>query len=132
MSLIFLATQLSAQTIDTVFVQGKTKKFVEGKFYLILFEKVDTLDVDGTKTQFSRSFYFDKKNRMISSVREYSNPSKPARGTQVVYSFWQNRLTKVTVTPSRKNCLECSSEYYFSGDSLSGKIERLFVMADPQ
>ncbi|RYZ45179.1 MAG: hypothetical protein EOP49_25675 [Sphingobacteriales bacterium] len=128
---VLFANRSDAQILDTVRVQGPARKFREDKNTLIIFETVDSTDANGAKAKFSRGFYFDKKRRTLSSVREYSNPSNPARGTQVVYNFGLNRLTKVSVTPSVKVCRNCSSEYYFSGDTLTSKSEKVYRSSDP-
>src|SRR5687767_3179823 len=87
MLLLFLGTYVGAQTLDTVRIVSKAKRFAPSKHILLMFELIDTVDASGKNTSMSRSYYFDQRNRSISSVREYYNPKKPARGTQVIYSF---------------------------------------------
>ena len=79
----------------------------------------------------SRSYYFDERNRRISSVREYYNPNKPKKGTQVIYSFGVNKLTAVTVIPPKSKCANCASRYYYSNDSLSSKEEGVYTNTNP-
>ena len=93
MLLLSVGTYLGAQTLDTVRIVSKAKKFAPSKHILLMFELIDTVDASGKNTAMSRSYYFDERNRKISSIREYYNPKKPAKGTQVIYSFGGNRLT---------------------------------------
>jgi hypothetical protein len=129
--LLIASPSLEAQLLDTVRIVHKPPKFKARKHILMRFEKLDTIDVRGQTITISRSYYFDKKQRMISSVRQYDNPKKPANGTQVIYSFAKNHLTAVIVIPPRKTCLNCASEYYFSGDTLFTKRERVYKSPDP-
>ena len=117
--------------MDTVFIVQKARKFKPREHILLMFELLDTLDASGQKFTMSRSYYFDKQNRTISSVREYHNPRKPEKGTQVIYSFAQNKLTAVTVNPPRSTCRNCATQYYFSNDSLSSKKENHYTNSDP-
>lgn len=130
--LITVVTSLSAQTMDTVQIVQKARKFKAGEHILLMFELLDTLNSSGRNVTISRSYYFGKKQRMISSIREYDNPKKPERGTQVIYSFAANKLTAVTVIPPKSTCTSCASEYYFSGDTLLTKNERIYTHFDPE
>ena len=123
MLLLSVGTYVGAQTLDTVRIVSKAKKFAPSKHILLMFELIDTVDASGKNTAMSRSYYFDERNRKISSVREYYNPRKPAKGTQVIYSFGVNKLTAVTVIPPKFTCRNCASRYYYSNDSLSSKEE---------
>jgi hypothetical protein len=121
--LLSLGTFAGAQTMDTVVLVSKAKRFAPSQHILLMFELVDTIDATGAKATVSRSYYFDKRTRMISSVREYSNPGKPEKGTQVIYSFGGNKLSAVTVIPPRSTCRNCESKYYYFNDALSSKQE---------
>src|SRR5215203_7038783 len=102
--LLAAATYAGAQTMDTVLIVKKARNFKPGEHILLMFEVLDTVDIAGKKSSMSRSYYFDKQNRTISSVREYHNPEKPDKGTQVIYSFGANKLTAVTVIPPKSTC----------------------------
>lgn len=128
--LLIVATYAGAQTLDTVTVVSKAKKFKPGESILLMFELRDTVDVEGKKITMSRAYYFDKRNRMLSSVREYDNPKKPEKGTQVIYSFGANKLTSVTVIPSKSTCRNCTSRYYYFNDSLTSKQENDYTKAN--
>jgi hypothetical protein len=131
--LLFMAgTYLSAQPMDTVHIVQKARKFKSREHILLVFEVLDTLDAMGSKVTISRSFYFDEKQRMISSVREYDSPKRPAKGTQLIYTFVKNQLAVVTVTPPKSSCKNCASVYYFSGDTLLTKRESVYTNADPE
>ncbi len=121
--LLFLAagTYAGAQTMDTVVLVSKAKKFTPRNHIFLMFELVDTVDVPGNKVTLSRSYYFDERSRKISSVREYFNPKKPEKGTQVIYSFGANKLSAVTVIPPRSECRNCETRYYFANDTLLSK-----------
>ena len=129
--LLTIGTYLHAQTMDTVLIVKKARKFKPREHILLMFELLDTLDATGKKISMSRSYYFDKQQRKISSVREYDNPRKPERGTQVVYSFSANKLTAVTVIPSRSTCRNCASQYYYYNDSLMSKQENHYKNPNP-
>lgn len=129
--LLTVGNSVSAQTMDTVLIVQKARKFNARQHILLMFELLDTVDAFGKNVTLSRSYYFDKKQRMISSVRQYENPRKPERGTQVIYSFAANKLTAVTVIPSKSTCTDCASEYHFSGDTLLTKKEGIYTHADP-
>src|SRR5687767_11029937 len=120
-----------AQTMDTVVLVSKAKRFTPGEHIFLMFELADTVDVSGKNVTISRAYYFDKKNRTLSSVRESSNPEKPEKGTQVIYSFSANRLTAVTVIPAKSICRNCTARYYFSNDSLLSKQENGYTSVNP-
>ena len=121
--LIAVGLFAGAQTMDTVRIVSKAKKFKPSEHILLMFEVVDTVDASGSKMPMSRSYYFSERNRTIGSVREYHNPKKPEKGTQVIYTFGANKLSAVTVIPPRSTCRNCASRYYFSNDSLVSKQE---------
>ena len=122
-----MGTYADAQVLDTVRIVSKARKFAPSKHILLMFEVIDTVDASGKNTTMSRSYYFDERNRKISSIREYYNPKKPAKGMQVIYSFGGNRLTAVTVIPPKSTCRNCASRYYYSNDSLSSKQENSYT-----
>lgn len=124
-------TYVSAQTMDTVLIVKKARKFKPGKHILLMFEIKDTVDASNNNITMSRSYYFDKQNRMISSVREYDNPRKPERAKQVIYSFAKNKLTAVTIIPPKSTCRNCATRYYYSNDSLLSKQENPYSNANP-
>ncbi len=126
-----LGTYLGAQTLDTVFIVTKAKRFTPGKHILLSFELMDTVDATGKNVTLSRSYYFDKRNRTISSVRENHNPKEPKKGTQVIYSFGANKLASVTVIPPRSTCRNCETRYYYAADSLLMKKENSHTNSDP-
>ena len=128
--LLTIGTYISAQTMDTVLIVKKARKFRPGQHIMLMFEMLDTVDASGKKVSMSRSYYFDKQNRKISAVREYDNPRKPERGTQVIYSFAENKLTAVTVIPPKSTCRNCAARYYYSNDSLSSKQENRYSYAN--
>ena len=128
--LLALGKYVSAQTLDTVRVVSNERKFKSREHILLMFEVKDTVDIAGKKSTMSRSYYFDNQNRMISSVREYYNPKKPQKGTQVIYSFTKNKLTAVTVIPPKSICRNCASRYYYSNDSLLSKLENSYTTAN--
>ena len=121
--LLTMGTYVGAQKLDTVFIVNKARKFKPREHILLMFEVLDTVDVAGKNSSMSRSYYFDKEKRKISYVREYYNPRKPEKGTQVIYSFAANNLSAVTVIPPRSTCRNCESRYYYSHDSLLSKEE---------
>lgn len=129
--LLTVGTCAGAQTLDTVTVVSKARKFKPGEHILLMFELFDTVNASGQKITMSRAYYFDKQNRMLSSVREYDNPNKPAKGTQVIYSFGRNKLASVAVIPPPSACRNCTSRYYYSNDSLSSKQEHGYTKANP-
>ena len=129
--LLAMGTYAGAQTLDTVRIVSKAKRFTPGDHILLMFEVVDTVDASGKKSAMSRSYYFDERNRRLSSIREYYNPKKPDKGTQVIYTFGANKLSAVTVTPPKSTCKNCASRYYYSNDSLSSKQESGYPAANP-
>src|SRR5215213_7419530 len=97
--LITTLTQLSAQ--NTVRIDHIARHFKTNKHILMLFERLDTADASGTKYTINRSYYFDEKNRMISTVQEFENQADFNMGARVTYTYDQSRLAKVTVLPSK-------------------------------
>jgi hypothetical protein len=130
--LLITGTYVNAQMMDTVLIIQKARKFNASKNILLMLEVLDTVDPIGRHVTISRSYYFDEKKRMISSVREYDNPERPEKGIQVTYSFVKNQLSAVTVTPPKSSCNNCSSEYYFSGDKVLAKRESVYTTATPE
>ena len=129
--LLGMGTYAGAQMMDTVRIVTKAKKFAPSENILLMFEVMDTVNPTGHKSSMSRSYYFDERNRRLSSVREYYNPKKPEKGTQVIYSFGVNKLTAVTVIPPKSTCRNCASRYYYTNDSLSSKQDNRYTTADP-
>ncbi|MDB5252779.1 MAG: hypothetical protein JWP27_1948 [Flaviaesturariibacter sp.] len=118
--LLTLGICVGAQTLDTVTVVSRVKKFKSSEHFLLTYEVIDTVDANGMKITMSRCFYFDKRNRTISSVRENFNSRKPKRGTEVIYSFGANKLASVTVRPPKSVCRDCTTRYLYANDSLIG------------
>ena len=125
--LLTLGTYVGAQKLDTVVIVQKARKFKHSEYFLMMFEVLDTVNASGNKITMSRSYYFDKRRRMISSVRENYNPKKPKKGMQVIYSFQANKLTSVTVIPSKSTCRKCETQYYYSNDTLLSKEQNAYV-----
>jgi hypothetical protein len=123
---------IHAQRLDTILIVQKAKKIKPRKHILLMFELLDSLDRNGRKTSITRSYYFDKKQRLISTVREFYNPKRPDKGRQVVYTFSRNRLATVTVTPPKSECRNCTSEYHYSGGTLLTKNEKAHTHANSQ
>lgn len=122
-----LGTYAGAQTLDTVRIVSKAKKFKPSENILIMFELMDTVDASGKNITLSRSYYFDYKYRMITSVREYHNAKKPDRGTQVIYSFASNKLSAVTLIPPKSTCRNCETRYFYSNDTVLSKQENRYT-----
>jgi hypothetical protein len=125
--ILTMGTYVRAQTLDTVRIVSEAKKFKPNQYILIMFELMDTLDASGKKITISRSYYYDKKVRKISSIRENHNPREPERGTQVIYSFANNNLTAVTIIPSQSTCRNCATRYFYSNDTLISKQENRYT-----
>lgn len=125
-----MGTVVGAQTLDTVRIVSKARKFKPSEYIFMMFELMDTVDAAGKNITLSRSYYFDHKNRMLSSVREYHNPKKPASGMQVIYSFAKNKLSAVTVIPPRSTCKNCESRYFYANDTIVSKQEHPYANAN--
>ena len=125
--LLVLGIYGGAQTLDTVLIVSKARKFHPREYIMLMFELLDTVDASGKNINMSRSYYFDKQRRTMSSVRENDNPQKPKKGTQVIYSFGQNKLSAVTVIPPRSTCRNCETRYYYSNDTLLSKQENRYT-----
>ena len=130
--LLSLGTYVGAQTLDTVRVVAKARKFKPREHILLMFELLDTVDASGKNITIGRSYYFDKQRRTLSSVRENDNPQKPQKGTQVIYSFGQNKLSVATVIPPRSTCRNCQTRYYYSNDTLTSKQENGYTKANSE
>jgi hypothetical protein len=128
--LLSVGTYAGAQTMDTVLIVKKARRFKPSEHIMLMFEVLDTVNASGKNVTMSRSYYFDKQNRTISSVRENDNPRKPQKGTQVIYSFSGNKLSAVTVIPPKSTCKNCASRYYYSNDSLLSKQENGYTSAN--
>ena len=128
--LLTLGTYVGAQKLDTVLIVQKAKKFKLTEQFLMMFEILDTVDASGKNITMSRSYYFDKNRRRISSVRENYNPEKPKKGIQVIYSFAANKLSSVTVIPSKSTCRKCETKYYYSNDTLLSKEQNRYVIVN--
>ena len=129
--LLTVGTYAGAQALDTVRIVSKARKFKPSQYIMIMFELMDTLDASGKNITMSRSYYFNNQSRMMSSVREYHNPAKPERGTQVIYSFANNQLSAVTVIPPKSTCRNCASRYFYSNDTVSSKEENRYTNTNP-
>ena len=129
--LLSIGTYAGAQALDTVRIVSKARKFNPGQYIMIMFELKDTVDASGKNVTISRSYYFDKKSRMMSSVRESDNPKKPERGAQVIYSFAENKLSAVTVIPPKSKCRDCATRYFYSNNTVSSKQENSNTNVDP-
>jgi hypothetical protein len=92
-----------------------------------MFELMDTVDASGKKITISRSYYFDNKDRLISSIRENHNPRVPENGTQVIYSFANNNLAAVKIIPPKSTCRNCATRYFYSNDTLISKHQNRYT-----
>ena len=129
--LLAIGTYAGAQALDTVRIVSKARRFNPSQYIMIMFELKDTVDASGKNVSMSRSYYFDNQSRMMSSVRESDNPKKPERGRQVIYSFAQNKLSAVTIIPSRSTCRNCATRYFYSNDTVSSKEENRYTNVNP-
>ena len=125
--ILSMGTFVSAQTMDTVRIVSKAKRFRPNQYILLMFELRDTVDASGKRFTLSRSYYFDKNDRTIGSVRENHNPKHPEKGTQLIYSFANNELTAVTVIPPKTTCRNCVTRYFFSNDTVVSKQENRYT-----
>ena len=66
--LLTVGTYVAAQTMDTVLIIKKARKFKPSENILVMFEILDTVDAVGKNITMSRSYYFDKQHR-ISDLR---------------------------------------------------------------
>jgi hypothetical protein len=129
--LLAVGTYAGAQTLDTVRIVSRARKFRPSQNILLMFEVMDTVDASAKKITMSRSYYFNKQTRKLGSVREDYNFKSPQNASQVIYSFGENKLTAVTVIPPRSTCTNCASQYYYANDSLSSKRENQYTSANP-
>jgi hypothetical protein len=121
------AQQCSIARIDSIAGNFKVRKSI-----LVLFERLHTDNAVGRKSIINRFYYFDQKQRKVSSVREYENSMKPKKGTQVIYTYIDNRLARVTVILPRSECVSCRAEYYYSDDTLFAKKEKCYANLHPE
>ena len=116
--LLTVGTYAGAQALDTVRIVSKARKFNPSKYIMIMFELMDTLDASGKNITMSRSYYFDKLNRKISSVRESDNPRKPTKGTQVRNAA--SSMTKLATEGLTDRLVELSAGYFTTEGSQQG------------
>ena len=122
----------AAQQCEMAHIDNISNDFKVSKSILVMFEKLDTFDADDNKFRISRSYYFDEKQRKLNTVREYENCLKPKKGLRITYTFIDSRLAKVMVIPPRSKCKNCTSEYYYSADTLLAKKETCYMSSDPE
>jgi hypothetical protein len=116
---LFLFQLLSANSQDVASDMNRLhhEKAKPHQQWLMRFEKVDTTDSrTGRKFSVSRSYYFNKARRQLQTVQIQEVNKR--HGLAMTYSFYDNKLTKVTVTPPRSECRKCSKSYYFWNNKL--------------
>ena len=123
--LLFVSrTYTEAQQFNTSDVDRLAREFRTRKHILLRYEMLTNIDSTGRSFAVSRFYYFDKKQRILSSVQEFHDPMNPQEGRRVIYTFKESHLVKVTDIPAREDCINCLNEYYYSADSLVFKKER--------
>jgi hypothetical protein len=135
--IIYLILQIIAGTFpstpssDMARIDHVDRVFKYRKSILMLLEKPDTLNGIACNFTGSRSYYFDKKQRQLRSVREYENNKRPQKGIRVIYTYMENHLVKVKVILPKSKSGNHVGEYYYSGDSLYTKKETGYANSNP-
>ena len=107
----------NGQEVATVVNSSPVEKAKPRQQWLMRYEKVDTTDSKtGRKAPVTRAYYFNKTQRQLQTVRIQEVNAR--RGLAVTYSFYNNQLTQVVVTPSKRECRGCSKQYYFINNKL--------------
>jgi hypothetical protein len=85
--------------------------------WLMRYEKMDTTDSKtGQKFTVTRAYYFNKKWRQLQTVQIQEVNKR--HGLAVTYSYYNNQLTKVTVTPPKSECRKCTRQYLYLDNKL--------------
>ncbi len=92
----------------------------------VRFERVDTVNENGTRYDVARSYYFDKNRENLLLITVYENQPTLRKGSRFLYTFSGNRLIKARVMPAKTVCHLCHADYYFSNDSMVYKNELSF------
>jgi hypothetical protein len=116
--LLLLPSFLLAQKSEVAIINRIEKSYKIKNQQLVRYEKVDTLNYGDGKMNGYRYYYISKKARELSSIAVRENGGHHKKGWQIIYSFSDDRLIKITYTPAPNKCRRCKAEYYFQDDQL--------------
>jgi hypothetical protein len=74
--------------------------------------------------RYIEAYDFDKKVNKHKTERAFRRNKRIPASTHIKYTFFDNKLVKVGIIPSERQCSQCSAEYYFASDMLISKREQ--------
>ena len=129
-----------SQVESVLFIDSLSSQANSYKTILLFTEFCDTTDDQTGRVYTQRSsYYFDWRHHELRYIEVYDfdktvkkhkteRAFRKKRGipssTHITYTFFDNKLVKVVITPSARQCNQCSAEYYFSNDILISKKEQ--------
>ena len=131
-----LVLLIQAQVPNVQFIDSLADKTKPNQTILLFTEIRDTTDGQTGKIYTQRnSYYFDWGHKELRYIEVYDFDKVVKRhaterafrkkkhippATRITYTFFENKVVKVKLTASRKQCEceECVEEYYFANDML--------------
>lgn len=113
---------------ETKAIDALERQTRQQKKVILRIERVDTTGESGHRLEMTRTYYLDADKKNLLLVTAYENQQSPTKGLQVLYTFSNNRLVKVSAMPAKALCRQCSATYYFANDTLFYKREQNFAV----
>jgi len=136
--LVALSSHAQAQSLQ--FIDSLDTQTDPQKTILLFTEFRDTVDDQTGHSYTQRSSYyfdwvhhelryietydFDKRVKKRQTERAFRRNKQIRSSTHIKYTFFDNKLAKVGIIPSPRQCSQCSAEYYFSSDIWISKKEQ--------
>jgi hypothetical protein len=125
-SLLAIVCKAQSEAQGTKSIDALEKKTMDQKKAILRIEQVDTTEGGGRRLTVTRTYFLDEARKNLLLITAYENQQSPNKGLQVVYTFSNNTLVKVSARPANSVCRRCMAAYYFSNDSLIDKREESF------
>ena len=128
-----LAFLIQAQDRKIQSIDSLVKTFKTNETILLFSESTDTIDnFTGKKYIQKNSYYFDWVNKELRFIDVYYFEGQKTHyrrsifgkrkeipfQTRIFYTFLENELVYVKITPSQNECLRCFGEYFYSDGEL--------------
>jgi len=139
-NILLVALSVQAQVQVVQFIDSLDTQIDPQKTVLLFTEFRDTIDSQTGQTYTQRnSYYFDWVHRELRYIEAYDFDGRVRKhkterafnrkknipsSTHIKYTFFDNKLVKVGITPSARQCNQCAAAYYFANDILILKVQQ--------
>jgi len=133
-NILLVALSIQAQVQRIQFIDSLDTQACPQKTILLFTEFRDTIDNRTGQMYTQRNSYyfdwvhhelcyieaydFDRKVKKHKTERAFKREKQIPSSTHIKYTFFDDKLVKVGIIPSARQCNQCSAEYYFASDVL--------------